>query len=188
MTDVPGVPSRLSKSSLFSLILGIIFCLPGGGLLAMLLGLIGFFRAGKPGVRGRWMAVVGGILGLLVTIGQVVSVFVLGFAFFAGLFGVLRAPANATSDFIRALTNDDVVAAKEIGPGFDDAAMGRLVDYCKAQGAFVETALPNVKITNDTAHVEGTVKFSTGGTQNVQADLEKVDGKWQVTKITIAPP
>jgi hypothetical protein len=178
--------SRLSKSSLFSLICGILLCIPIlSGLLAMLLGLIGFIRAGAPGVRGRWMAVVGGLLGLFNLMAWSVA-----FLFFGGVIaaaiGMTQAPRVATHDFIRDLTAGDVASAKAHNPGFDDAAIDRLATYCKAQGTFVDTTFTNSSINNSTAHLEGTVQFSTG-TQQVTADLELVDDKWQVVKISIKP-
>src|SRR3954462_9599485 len=105
MTDVPA-PSRVSKSAGISWILGILGCLPITGLLAMLSGIVGFFRAGKPGVRGRWMAVVGGILGFLSTGVWAVIVAFGGLALFIGSSAV--APLNATNTFIRDLTAEEV--------------------------------------------------------------------------------
>src|SRR5690349_9969528 len=60
------MPRRLSKAALASLIFGIIGCVPFvTGALALLFGLIGFFTAGGPFRRGRWMAVVGSLLGMV---------------------------------------------------------------------------------------------------------------------------
>ena len=63
----PPAPARkLSLASLFSLIFGILGCIPFiGGALAVLLGIIGFVRTANPMRWGRWMAIVGLILGIM---------------------------------------------------------------------------------------------------------------------------
>ena len=186
MTDIPPAPTRLSKAALFSLIFGILICIPFGGVLAVLLGLIGFFTAAKPGMRGRWMAVVGGLVGLLATIVWISMIALMGWGIFS-FWNMTQPPRTAAHDFIKDLTAGDVAAAKEIGPGFDDAALQRIETYCKTQGTFVDTTFTTTNIENDTAHLEGTVKFS-GGVGNVTVDEKESDGKWQVTNIEITPP
>jgi len=104
---VPGVPVRsLSKSSLFSLIFGILSCVPFSGVLAVLLGIVGFVRTANPLKSGRWMAVVGTLLGLIGSVVWIIS----GGAIIAAVFataavvGVTQPPADATRDFIKGLS------------------------------------------------------------------------------------
>ncbi len=68
MTQVVPVRTRTSKCAIFSLILGIFGCVPGFSVLAVLLGVMGFLKGGGPVVRGRGMATVGIILGILFTL------------------------------------------------------------------------------------------------------------------------
>ena len=93
-TDQPYAPetiteSRLSKSSLSSLIVSIIsiVCCPIGsvvGFLALLLGIVGLMRTSAVGVHGRGLAITGIVLGL---IGMVIGTgLVIGFTQAVGMF------------------------------------------------------------------------------------------------------
>jgi hypothetical protein len=58
--------TRTSGTAVASLVCGLIMCIPGiTGLVAVITGFIGIAETGKPGVRGRGMAVAGLILGLI---------------------------------------------------------------------------------------------------------------------------
>ncbi|HEY4328641.1 MAG TPA: hypothetical protein VGN88_02805, partial [Phycisphaerae bacterium] len=61
-----STPRRISKAALCSLIFGILGCIPfvAGGV-ALLLGFAGFIIAGRPNMKGRWMAVLGILFGLI---------------------------------------------------------------------------------------------------------------------------
>jgi hypothetical protein len=182
----PMMPQWTSKSALFSLILGILGCVPfATGVLAIILGIIGFVKTGKPGVKGRWMAIVGSILGIVSLIAWTIGGFAMGAGIFA-VIGLTQAPVNATHDFIRDVAANDMAAAKVNGPGFSDESLQKIHDYLATQGTFRDTTFTTRNIQNSSAHIEGTADFS-GGAQSVLADLENDGGKWKVTSIDIKP-
>lgn len=183
-----AAPSRLSKSALFSLIFGILGCIPFiTGIIAFFLGIIGFVATGKPGVRGRWMAIVGIILAVL-SIGLWSTVGIAGFASWAGIKSAvtaLTAPGHGARDFIRAVDVGDDAAAKDLSV-MSDADFEAAKILVKAQGGFTDSTFNNVNITNNNAHVSGTGDFKTG-TRQMSADMVEVGGKWKVKSLTIMP-
>jgi hypothetical protein len=186
-------PSRLSKSALFSLIFGILGCIPFvTGLLAFLLGIIGFFATGKPGVRGRWMAIVGIILAVL-SIGLWST---LGIGVVAGWAGikegfnsavaVVTAPGHGARDFIRAVDSGDDAAAKDLSV-MSEADFIAAKAFIKAEGGFTDSTFNEVNITNNEAHVVGTGDFKTG-TRRIEANVVKIGDQWKVKSLTITTP
>ena len=167
MSNSPVVQSRLSKSALFSLIFGILGCVPFiTGILAFFLGIFGFFATGKPGIRGRWMAIVGIILavvsiGLWSTVGLSV---VVGWAGIKSAVAELTAPGHAAHDFIHAVDTGDDAGAKGLS-ALSDADFEAAKTLIKAQGGFTDSTFNNVNITNDDAQVSGTGDFKTGTRQ-----------------------
>ena len=177
---------RLSKSSLTSFILGILGCIPFiTGALAVLFGIIGFVKTGKPGVSGRWMAIVGTILGALSIVAWIFSI-----GSIAALVGIAVAatepPRTATHDFIKNLAAGDLTAAKIQGPGFSDEQLEKLSEDTKKMGTFVDTTFYRTNVENDSAELMGTAQFSSG-THEVSAGLEKENGAWHVQSIDIKP-
>jgi hypothetical protein len=62
--------SKTSGAAVCSLVCGLVMCVPGiTGLVAIITGFVGISETGKPGVKGRGMAIAGLILGLLSLIG-----------------------------------------------------------------------------------------------------------------------
>jgi hypothetical protein len=58
--------TRTSGAAVCSLVCGLVMCIPGlTGLVAVITGIIGIAETGKPGVKGRGMAIAGLILGIL---------------------------------------------------------------------------------------------------------------------------
>jgi hypothetical protein len=60
----PGQPAKTSAAAVTSLVTGALLCLPLF-LVAIITGIIGLATTGKPGVRGRGMAIGGLLLGIL---------------------------------------------------------------------------------------------------------------------------
>jgi len=173
---------------LISFICGLLVCIPFvTGALALLLGIIGFFAAGKPGMRGRWMAVLGAILGLIGIVGWLtvgagtLAAWRLGSTAVAAL----TAPGHAAHDFIRAVDNGDDAAAKALS-ALSDADYAAATAKIKAQAGFIDSTFNSVEVNNDTAHVSGTAQFKAG-TLNAKADLKKTGDAWRVTSIDFAP-
>src|SRR5215471_14351758 len=73
MTEDSDRPQRVSALAVSSLVFGVLCCIPGLGLIAVILGAAGLIQTRDPEKRltGRTLAVVGVILGLLGTVGWV---------------------------------------------------------------------------------------------------------------------
>ncbi len=70
MEPLPPPPvSRTSGLAIASLVFSLIFCCPFLGLIGVLLGLFALGPTGRPGVKGRGLAIAGILIGLLVTVG-----------------------------------------------------------------------------------------------------------------------
>ena len=184
MTEAaPVAARRLSKSSLLSLICGILGCVPFvTGILAVLLGIVGFVRTSNPLKKGRWMAVVGILLGVM-SIG--------GWTLFGGgiwaIFKATEGPRVATHNLIKELAENDMAEAKTFAPRISDVQLEAVGEYVRKQGKFIDTTFANTSIEEGgSGHVEGTVKFDTG-TQKVKADLDSTKDGWKVTSIEIVP-
>ena len=189
MSNPPATPSRLSKSALFSLIFGILgWCIPFvGAILAVILGIMGFIVGGKPGFRGRWMAVVGVILAVLsIAFWSTAGIGILAaWKAGSGFASALAAPGHGARDFIRAVDSGDEATAKDLSV-MNDVDYTAAKKVIKAQGGFVDSTFNEVNITNDEAHVAGTGDFKTG-TRKITADVIHVSDKWKVKSLTIAP-
>src|SRR6267142_7016101 len=61
----PGQPQGSNGLAITSLIMGILSCIPGVGLLAILFGALGLGKAKDPRYGGKGLAIVGMVLGLL---------------------------------------------------------------------------------------------------------------------------
>ena len=181
-TPTSGTPPGqvLSKSALSSFILGLLQCLPLG-IVAIILAIVGFIRTAEPNVKGRWMAVTGGILGLF-NIGLWIVLFSLGIL--ALILGLTSGPSVAAHDFIKALADRDAAALHRLGPGFEEADIRKMEDFMHDTGTFVDTSFTSRSVTGKTAHLEGTVKFTTLE-RTVKVDLSENDSKWQVEEIHI---
>lgn len=188
MTTAPTAPSRLSTSALLSFIFGILGCIPFvTGILAFFLGIVGLVTTGKPGVRGRWMAVVGIILAI-VSIGAWSAAALGGWSLFnlgAKVVAAVQAPGHATRDFIRAVDSGDDAAAKDLCV-MNDAEFAAAKTLIKAQGGFIDSTFNDVDITNNDAHVSETGEFKAG-TRSITADLEKIGDQWKVKSLSITP-
>lgn len=184
MSNPPANPSKLSKSALCSLICGILGCIPFvTSILAILLGIVGFIVTGKPGIRGRWMAVVGVILAVI-GIGFW-STAGLGMLAFWKAGSALTAPGHGARDFIRAVDSGDDAAAKELSV-MNDADLAAAKAAIKAQGGFVDSTFNGINVENGDTKVSGTGDFKTG-TRTISAEVVKIGDKWKVKSLTINP-
>lgn len=182
MTSAVVVPSRLSKSSLLSLICGILGCVPFvTGVLAVLLGLVGFVRTGTPGVRGRWMAIVGVVLGVLSIGGWTVG----GLTFW-GVWSMTAGPRDASHAFLQHLADGEIKEAVDASAGIDAAALQEVSDYIVKQGKYEGATFTSQNRRNSFATMEGTVSFSSGK-QNVKMELVESGGTWKVNSVNITP-
>jgi hypothetical protein len=175
---VPGQVT--SKSAVGSFVLGILFCLPLG-IITIILAIVGFVKTGNPNVKGRWMAVVGGILGVMNVAGW--SIFMVAGGIVALMAWFVAAPALATRDFIKAMsTGDETAVHAMLAPGFDEDALVTVEKFVRDQGAFDGATYTTANVDNDTAHVEGTASFAKSS-KGFKVDLLEKDKKWLIKEI-----
>jgi hypothetical protein len=188
MSNPPAVPSRLSKSALFSFIFGLLGCIPFlTGIVALILAIVGLVATGKPGVRGRWMAVVGIILAIL-SIGFWSTAGLGIAASWAGIksaVAVMTAPGHGARDFIRAVDSGDEAAAKDLTV-MNDTEFTVAKALIKAQGGFIDSTFSQVNIVNNDARVSGSGSFKTGN-RTITADMVKIGDQWKVKSLSITP-
>lgn len=179
-TAAPEAPRKMSLACLFSFIFGLLGCIPFlGGALAILLGIIGFIVTGNPAKKGRWMAIVGLLLGLMSVAGWGI--------FGTGIFAILsltRAPRVATHDYIQYLSNGDAAGATGHSSGISDEETAGLIAAVKTMGTFKDTTFTSTNINNNDATVAGTADFS-GGIMDVEASLHEESNAWKVTGIHV---
>jgi hypothetical protein len=176
---------KLSISSLLSFICGLLFCVPFAGGLALILGIIGFIRTANPMKKGRWMAIVGGLLGLFTLMMWVIF----GGAMIATVFaavGLTEAPRVATREFIRGLADDTPALVEKHNGGFSDEQLTMFKEYIQKQGKFDDVTFNQTSINNSTAKASGTATFASGK-QRVVAALRKIDDEWKVTEFEMRP-
>jgi hypothetical protein len=178
---VPVAPdSRLSKSSLISFITGLLVCVPFLGALALISGIVGFIRTGAPNVRGRWMAIVGSILG----VGSLITWVLFFGAIVALVFGLTEAPKQASNDLIKALSEKNIPAAKALAPSISNEQLEYVSEFIQPSGTFESASYHNTKIVNSQCKLEGTAKFANGS-RDVISHLSKTSGDWKVIGIEI---
>jgi hypothetical protein len=181
-----GAPAtRLSKLSLISLICGILACVPGLGLLAVILGIIGLILGARPGVWGRWMAAVGVLLGLM---GCVVWILVLAgwIRAFSWFTSTTSRETTTVNSFITALEADNHSVMKAESSGISDADLETFSTNVRAQGGLVGADLHGDIDKMGGGHVSGTVEFKSGK-QHLNASLQDKSSGWQITEWELKP-
>jgi hypothetical protein len=154
--------TRTSGAAVASLVCGLIMCIPGiTGLVAVITGFVGIAETGKPGVRGRGMAVAGLILGFVSLCGWGLA----GAAGYAMIHG-----AKPQRDFARVYISD-LAAGKvdrcvanstsSVTPDILDAAAKRM----QAWGTLQNTIIMGLSINSTNGAVSGVCSFP-GSTHN----------------------
>src|SRR4051812_23200575 len=100
-------PPRSNGLAITALIMGILSCIPGVGLLAILFGLLGMGKAKDPRVGGKGLAMVGLLLGLLGTIGWAYA----GYKGYQG-WQLVKGMVEPAAGFIQGMTESDIPKAK----------------------------------------------------------------------------
>ncbi len=140
----------------------------------------------------RGFAFAGVVIGLLGTIFLAVMVSFFGFAAFSCFnlgsraMATIKAPANATHDFIHAAAAGDEAGALAHS-GLSDDELKAAETIIRAQGDFIDTTFNNININEGgSGHVEGTAQFKKGSL-HIRADLTNASEGWKITSIELLP-
>jgi hypothetical protein len=132
-------PKRSNLPAIFSLILGILGCVPFvTGLLAIVLGIVGIRKGRNPQVGGKGLAIAGIILGLI----SVVAWSVFGGTAY-GLWKYSKPAREVSSQFAKDLSAGNLDAAQaRCTPTIKRADLERAAAKLKSSGQVKDTTLP----------------------------------------------
>jgi hypothetical protein len=172
---------RTSIAAVVSLVCGILGCIPFfPGFAAVLLGIVGIAKTGSPRVTGRWMAIVGLLLGLMS-----VGVWTLG-GF--GMYAAYQLVATPATELTRDLSEGKIEEALALTvPGTDRATLEAASEKIKPWGAFQSLSLALDKIDGQGVKdgskfkIGGTATFATG-TKNFSIIFMKVGEAYKIEK------
>ena len=127
------LPTRTSGSAITSLVLGLLFCIPGiTSLGAIIFGLVGIRATARPHYTGRGMAIAGLVLGLLGLFGWgAVSVLA-----YHGVRAGLADAVVANAFFHDLAAGDTAAASAECVSGTTPANLQQMADDMKPLGTF----------------------------------------------------
>ncbi|MFT3789327.1 MAG: hypothetical protein QM770_24625 [Tepidisphaeraceae bacterium] len=177
-----GYPAitKTSGAAIAALICGLIICFPLTSLAAILLGLIGFINAGKPGMKGRGLAVAGLLLGLIGLGGQIAA----GVYFYNFMAPIVKIAQEMQTlpqhqDFTRLAKYSDVPMER----------WQQLTDDCKAHGGIknVHINQQNRNSSNGQSNglIDGNLTLGDGTTAPFQVQLG-FDGKsFKITDVEV---
>jgi hypothetical protein len=176
-----GMPQGQQSNGLAitSLIMGILSCVPGVGLLAILFGALGLGKAKDPRVGGKGLAIVGIVLGLL----SLVAYAGVGYFAYWGV-GKLKQMSGGIQ-FMEALNRSNIDEAKTYTTGkMSDSELQQLSATIKTLGKFKELKNPNTKWDADVFDVSGTAVFENG-TKQAHFVMVKTGDGYKVDKLTL---
>jgi hypothetical protein len=175
----PGGQQQTSGAAIAALVLGLLSCIPGVGLLAVIFGFAGVGKTKDPRFGGRGFAVTGivlGILSLLIWAG-------VGYGVYWGV-GKFKQLASGVH-FIEQLSNGNVTEAKKYTTGkMTDAELSKLSDTMKTLGDLKEFKDQKATWENDVVDFSGTGVFEKGN-KKVHFVMIKVGDEYKVDKLTI---
>ncbi len=175
----PGQPQGSNGLAITALIMGILSCIPGVGLLAILFGALGIGKAKDPRYGGKGLAITGIVLGLL----SILVYAGIGYGVYWGV-GKIKELASGFQ-FIEALSRGSVAEAKSFTTGkMSDAELAQLSDTMKSLGKLKELQNPKNTFQNDVLDIQGTGIFEKG-TRKVHFVMLKTAGGWKVDKLTL---
>src|SRR6266576_4444715 len=156
--------------------MGILSCIPGVGLLAILFGALGMGKAKDPRIGGKGLAIVGILLGLI----SIVAYAAVGYGIYWGA-GKLKEMASGIQ-FIGALNRGNIAEAKTYTTGkMTDAELAQLSVTMKSMGEFKQLLNPTTKFENDVLDIKGTGKF-TNGNKEIHFVMVKTPTGYKVDK------
>ena len=180
----PGpMPPQGPKSNglaITSLIMGILSCIPGVGLLAILFGALGMGKAKDPRVGGKGLAIIGIILGLI----SIIAWGGIGYGVYWGV-GKFKAMAEPGVKFFEALNKGNLTEAKAYTTGnISDADLARLQETIKGMGELKDPKPTTFDMKDNVLNVSGTAVFANG-TKKYQFRMVKVGNEFKVDKFTL---
>jgi hypothetical protein len=179
----PGPVPQGSQSNglaITSLIMGILSCIPGVGLLAILFGALGLGKAKDPRIGGKGLAIVGIVLGLI----SIVAYVAIGYGVYWGV-GKFKAMAEPGVKFFEALDKGNLAEAKTYTTGnISDAELTRLRDTIKSMGELQDPKPTKFDMKDNVLDVAGTAVFEKG-TKNYKFRMLKVGDQFKVDQFTL---
>jgi hypothetical protein len=160
----PPAPKQNNIAAIISLITGILGCIPGVSLIAIVLGIVGLSKAGKPNVGGKGLAIAGIILGVLGTLGWAGGGLAIGLG--ARKLIAAGAPARAVAkQFATDIGNGDADAAiKECSASMSPDTVRAAVTAAQPWGPFKDSTFVSIGLNDQngvkTATVGGSVIFA----------------------------
>lgn len=181
-----GTP-KTSIAAVFSLVFGILLCLPGSGLLAAILGVVGISATKNNQRGGRGMAIAGLLLGLLGIVGW--GVF--GSIFYLGYSKVVKDTKPTRDQFIHALADRQVDAAQALCTAdVSHEELQKISDRLQSAGALqdITGAGFNINKTNGQS-ITQVVAVATFAKEQHQFLLvvDKATGVWKVKEVHLDP-
>src|SRR6266436_5586559 len=176
-----GVPQgqQSNAMAITSLITGLLSCIPGVGLLAILFGALGLGKAKDPRVGGKGLAIVGIILGLI----SIIAYLGVGYSIYWGV-GKLKEMASGIQ-FIQSLNQGNIAQAKTYTTGkMSDAELEQLSATMKSMGEFKQLLNPTNKFDGDVLDIKGTGAFANGK-KEIHFVMVKTPTGYKVDKFTL---
>ncbi len=157
--ELPPKP-RTSLAAIFSLICGLLGCIPFlTGLAAVILGIVGIKKTKDPMVTGRGMAIAGLVLGCLSLAGWVIGVLSAGGTLVL-YFKTAEPARTAAEQFTRDLSEGKIDAAVASSvEGMDRASLVALSEKMKPWGTFQSLGMNSISI----KEINNKVQFKIGG-------------------------
>lgn len=176
-------PAPFSISSVFSLIMGLLVCIPGASVLGLLLGMVGFARTGGGVRRGRAIAVTGILLSLIVTTFWAIGTLSIA-PYFRGSFAmflegpetVLQATFEGENEVVRKYFLQRCQPTDEEIAVFAEAAKSRFGSFEGVSMSETQTDPDRmdfpIKVRFDSGVVPGRILFSAGDDVELDGDLD----------------
>ncbi len=182
-------PRPLSAMAVTSLVFGLLFCVPGAGLLGTIFGLIGIAGTGANGARrGRGIAVSGTVLSVLLLIGQIIVLaWMIGqiMFFITGPQDVMKAAAAGDRAVLDKFFFADEVPSDAEVVAFIDAVTAEAGDF---QGAMLsDNAQPPMSpAAGDAMKVPFTFQFAKGTRSGIVSFVVAEDGTTTGSGLSVA--
>lgn len=178
--DVPA--QKTSVAAIISLITGILGCFIITGLIAIITGIIGIKQTGKPGVKGRGLAITGLTLGLF--FGLVGAV---GVAGFYGLWKYGLAQLENGRTFTNAVIAGDYATAMQY-TSMPREEVESLGEQMKDWGTITDLKLEGTRTSRGVGEPQqvvltGSVTFSNAGQKSFELIMGESDGSLKVAGI-----